>query len=118
MGLLAADLERLRSHMNAPVARISKTASMAKPEPVETLRSALELYAGAAQATEKTAGDDEHKRLWSLHEQAEAAYRNAVKLGKRVEASAVLDKFAGWSYLKGQPGEQGDLHPLPAPEEK
>jgi hypothetical protein len=118
MGLLAADLERLRSHMNAPAARISKTASMSKPEPVETLRAALELYAGATQATEKTAGDDEHKRLWTLHLQAEAAYRNAVKLGKRVEASAVLDKFAGWSYLKGQPGEPGDLHPLPAPEEK
>jgi len=105
--------------MNAPPARpISKTASIMKPDPVESLRAALELYAGATQAIEKTAGETEHQRLWTLHGQAETAYRNAVKLGKRPEANAMLDKFAGWSYLKGQPGEPGDLHPLPAPEEK
>ena len=86
--------------------------------PVDILRSRLAEHAGFETATEKTASADDHGRLYALHREDEMIYRAAVKLGKRPEADALLDKFAGWRYLKGQPGEPGDMTPLPAPEEK
>lgn len=87
-------------------------------DPVDVLRSKLAEHAGLQSATEKTASAEDNSRLYELHREVEMVYRASVKLGKRPEADALLDKFAGWRYLKGQPGEAGDLTPLPAPEEK
>lgn len=115
MGLLAADLERLKSFVvRAPGTKVAS----ARPGPVEALRASLESYAGALVPAEKTASAEDHARLWTLHEGVEAAYREAARLGKRAEADAALDKFSGWTYLKGRPSEPGDLHPLPAPAER
>ncbi len=110
MGLLSYDLERLRSAMLIS----PKTASTNSP--MEELRSALELYSGASAALEKSAGMEEHGRLWRLHGNVESAYRKTAKVGKRPEADALLDKFSGWAYLKGQPSEPGDMKPLPGPD--
>ena len=88
------------------------------PPPLEFLRVALECFAGADASLEKSASEKDTVRLYQLHEEVEKSYRSAVKAGKRNEADALLGKFSGWRYLKGMPGEAGDLHPLPAPEEK
>jgi hypothetical protein len=117
MGLLSADLDRHRTHLR--VNGDTKQASHpALPSAVESLRSSLERFAGAEASLEKSASDKDHERLWRIHEEVEKAYRRSVKEGRKTEADALLDKFAGWQYLKGMPGEAGDLHPLPAPEEK
>jgi hypothetical protein len=111
MGLLAADLKRLRS----------KTASEAPPKPVrqiENLRDELERYAGAEHSLQKEASAQDHERLFVLHGNVETTYREAVKIGKRKEANVLLDKFAGWTYLKGSPGVPGDMTPFPVPDEK
>ncbi len=110
MGLLAGDLERWL-----------KTASVAPVEgenPIIRLRAELEQYAGAEISLTKEASDADYERLYTMHKNVEAAYRGAVKVGKKPEADAILDKFANWKYLKGAPGEPDDLHPLPAPDEK
>lgn len=86
--------------------------------PVDILRSKLAEHAGLEAAMEKTASADDNGHLYALHREVEMVYRAAVKLGKRPEADKLLDKFAGWRYLKGQPGEAGDMTPLPVPEEK
>lgn len=113
MGLLSADLDRYR-------ARHAKTASPAKEtlsvEPLALLQSRVAEYAGMGHATEKTASSAELERLYALHREVEQAYRASVKVGRRADADAILDKFSGWRYLKGQPSEPGDLTPLPAPE--
>ena len=115
MGLLSADLERYR-------ARHQKQAGELKPEkpvmPLDILQSRLAECAGMEQSTEKTASAQDLERLYALHREVEQAYRTSVKTGKRPEADAMLDKFSGWRYLKGQPGEPGDMSPLPAPEKK
>lgn len=98
-----------RANVFAPVKGIN---------PVDVLRSKLAEHAGLEAASEKTASADDDGRLYELHREVEMVYRAAVKLGKRPEADALLDKFAGWRYLKGQPGEPGDMTPLPAPEGK
>ena len=112
MGLLTADLDRYRR-------ALPKSASFAqKPGAVEVLRNALEKFSGADSVLEKAASAEDSARLWELHKAAEAAYREAVKAGKKPEADATLDKFSGWKWLKGAPGEPGDLHPMPAPDEE
>lgn len=117
MGLLSADLEVHR-------AKISKTVQenlfvkTSKDNPLENLRTALELYRGTESSLEKAGSEGEYPRLWERHRAVEAAYRQTAKIGRRLEADAVLDKFAGWSYLKGAPAEPGDLKPLPGPDGK
>lgn len=115
MGLLSADLERYRI-------RHAKTAGevpLEKPvTPLDILQSRLAEYAGMGQATEKTASSQDLERMYAIHREVEQAYRAAVKVGKRPEADAALDKFSGWRYLKGQPGEPGDMKPFPAPDSK
>ena len=100
----------------------TKQASVFVPirgiNPVDVLRSKLAEHAGLEVSTEKTASTEDNGRLYELHREVEMVYRAAVKVGRRPEADALLDKFAGWRYLKGQPGEPGDMTPLPAPEEK
>lgn len=120
MGLLAADLERHRMEIKTssrPGRTMEKTASV-PANPVESLRVALELYAGAEKALEKSAGETDHARLYRIHRTVEEEYRKVAQVGRRPEADAILDRFPGWTYLKGQPPEPGDWTPLPAPEEK
>lgn len=119
MGLLSVDLERHRAGIRK-MASIEKADLIALPKPgiLDLLKTCLEQYVGAEQTLEKAAIEDDHKYLFKLHEAVEASYRNAVKIGKRPEADKMLEKFAGWKYLKGQPGEVGDFHPFPAPDEK
>lgn len=117
MGLMAADLERHRSRLT------TKTASerpMARIEPnaLIQLEMNLDRYAGATTTLDKSASEETHQKLWASHEDVEKCYRWASKEGRRIEANKLIDKYAGWAYLKGQPGEPGDLHPLPAPDEK
>lgn len=119
MGLLSADLERHRSGLRK-VSFIEKATPVIqkKASAMDTLKVCLEQFAGADTAMEKAASEEDRGRLFILHEAVEVAYRESVKAGKRPEADALTDKFAGWKYLKGQPGEAGDLHPFPAPGEK
>jgi hypothetical protein len=119
MGLLSADLERHRSGLRK-VSHIEKATPVIqkKASAMDILKICLEQFAGADTAMEKSASDDDRSRLFTLHEAVETAYRESVKAGKRPEADTLVDKFAGWKYLKGQPGEAGDLHPFPAPGEK
>lgn len=121
MGLLAADLQRYRErHLKTSSDR--PAVRFTEPNGLESLESALQRYAGANLAAEKTASEkiseEDHKTLWSLHREVEKGYRWAVKQGNRPEANAILDKYAGWTWLKGAPKEPGDLHPFPAPDGK
>lgn len=119
MGLLSADLEVHRARIAKTVQEnLSVKTAQTKDNPLENLRTALELYRGTESALEKAGGDGEFPRLWERHRAVEAAYRQAAKVGKRLEADAVLDKFSGWAYLKGAPAEPGDLRPLPGPDVK
>lgn len=116
MGLLAADLASHRQRL-IPAHALRKEARVKEElRPLDLLRGSLELYAGAELTLEKSASTEDHTRLFQLHAGVEKAYRDAVKEGKKPEADALLDKFAGWKYLKGAPGQVGDKHPLPAPE--
>jgi len=119
MGLLSADLDRHRSGIGK-VAFLTKASEPAikRPTPSELLKICLEQYTGATQTLEKSATETDYRYLHDLHKAVEAAYRSAVKLGKRDEADKVVEKFAEWKYLKGQPGQEGDLHPFPVPNEK
>lgn len=119
MGLLSVDLERHRSGIRK-VATIEKATPVMqkKASTLDILKVCLEQFAGADTAMEKSASEEDRSRLFILHESVEVAYRDAVKAGKRPDADALTEKFAGWKYLKGQPGEAGDLHPFPAPGEK
>jgi hypothetical protein len=119
MGLLSADLERHRSGLRK-VSYIEKATPVIqqKASTLDILKVCLEQFAGADAAMEKSASEPDRSRLFTLHEAVEVAYRESVKAGKRPDADTMLDKFAGWKYLKGQPGETGDLHPFPAPGEK
>lgn len=118
MGLLSADLELHRRSIKKIASVKPHEEDVAQPTPVDSLKIAIELYAGADHGSEKTASDADLKRLHVLHKGVESSYREAVKAGKKVEADQLLDKFSGWRWLKGAPGEPGDLHPLPAPDEK
>ena len=82
------------------------------------LETGLDRYAGACSTIEKSASENDSEKLWTLHGEVEKDYRWAVREGKRAEANELIDKYAGWAYLKGAPGEPGDLHPFPAPDEK
>lgn len=119
MGLLSVDLERHRSGLRK-VSYIEKATPVMqkKASILDILKVCLEQFAGADTAMEKSASEADRGRLFTLHEAVEVAYRESVKAGKRPEADLEIDKFAGWKYLKGQPGEAGDLHPFPAPGEK
>jgi len=118
MGLLSADLEVYRRSIKKVAAVKPHEEDVVLPGPVDHLKIAIELYAVADQGAEKTASDVDLKHLHSLHKGVESSYREAVKAGKKVETDQLLDKFSGWRWLKGAPGEPGDLHPLPAPVEK
>jgi hypothetical protein len=126
MGLLSFDLQyhRKSAMRKVDLPKVAfeldaKPAAAQEPQSkVETLQAALELFAGAERGTEKTADTKDLDRLYDLHRKVESEYRLAVKCGKKPDADALLDKFSGWRYLKGAPGEPGDMHPLPAPEEK
>lgn len=119
MGLLSVDLERHRAGIRK-VSYIEKVTPVAKKtaSSLDTLKVCLEQFAGADTAMEKAASEEDRSRLFALHQAVETAYRETVKAGKRPDADALIEKFAGWKYLKGQPGEAGDLHPFPAPGEK
>lgn len=125
MGLMAADLERHRSRLTTKTAS-ERPMVRTEPKALTVLEMGLDRYAGAIVALEKSASiadphrnpDDDHQKLWSIHEDVEKCYRMVCKEGRRIEANKLIDKYAGWAYLKGQPGEPGDLHPLPAPDEK
>lgn len=112
MGLLAEDLKRWKK-VASP-----EPPSVSDGDPLGKLRGELERYAGAETSLEKEASEADYERLYTLHKNVESAYRGAVKAGKKPEADKALDKFSSWRYLKGAPGEPGDLTPLPEPEEK
>lgn len=118
MGLLSADLEVHRRSIKKIAAVKPHEEDVALPGPVDQLKIAIELYAGAGQGSEKVASESDLKHLYNLHKGVESSYRETVKAGRKVEADQLLDKFSGWRWLKGAPGEPGDLHPLPAPDEK
>lgn len=115
---MTADLERHRSGSRKTASLEKSDAPAPKATPLDILKVCLEQHAGAAASLQKTASDEECTYLYDLHRAVERAYRLTVKVGKRPEANALLDKFAGWVYLKGQPGEAGDMHPFLAPGEK
>lgn len=126
MSLMAADLERHRGKFITKAAA-DRSAVLIEPKALSVLELELDRYAGAMVAMEKSASGpldphrdltQDHRKLWAIHEAVEKDYRWACKEGKRDEANKLIDKYAGWAYLKGQPGEPGDLHPLPAPDEK
>jgi hypothetical protein len=119
MGLLSADLQRHRTSLVKSAFLVKADQPKEKrASAVDVLRATLEQYAGADRSIEKSASQEDHTRLYNLHRAVEASYREAVKAGKRSEADTELSKFSGWAYLKGQPGEEGDLHPFPVPAEK
>lgn len=115
MGLLQTDLAK---HRLSNGYRVVEKRAAPLPAPPEILKMTLEQYSGAHSSLEKEASEGDHRRLWHLHKAVQHAYDICAKLGKRPEADEVLDKFAGWSWLKGRPKNEGDWAPFPAPEEK
>lgn len=115
---MTADLARHRQGLTKRASLDKPEAPPPPPTPIDLFKVCLEQHAGAANSLDKTASDQDFGHLYALHRAVETAYRGCVKVGKRPEANAMLEKFSGWSYLKGQPGEAGDMHPFVLPGEK
>ncbi len=118
MGILQADLnEYLKSYRRLPPDEEKTASPLEETDVLDVLKISLERYAGACASLTKEASDDDHQRLYLLHGAVEDSYAVCAKFGKRPEANELLDKFSGWTYLKGCPKKRNDWTPLPVPEE-